>query len=1199
MSIAGMAESHVEELALEVFAELGYEVLHGPDIAPNEPASERSSYSDVALVGRLDEAIRRLNPRATEQMILAARRAVVLAEAASLVENNRRFHALLRDGVEIEVALDGGEVRGERLRLFDFDDPNQNDWLVVNQFTVVEGSANRRPDIVVFINGLPLGVIELKSATDEDATIESAYNQLQTYKQQVPTLFQWNEVLVISDGLRARISTISGSWERFAPWRTVDGSSVASHGELEMTTLLQGVFHKRLFLELVRGFVVFEEERSGIIKKLAGYHQFHAVRTALAATVRATRVDGDRRVGVVWHTQGSGKSLTMSFYAGRVVQEPAMENPTLVVITDRNDLDEQLFATFSRCADLLRQKPVQARDRSHLRELLQVASGGVVFTTIQKFLPEERGDRFAKLSDRANVVVIADEAHRSQYGFASRYVESAEGAHLVAGFAQHMRDALPHASFIGFTGTPVEATDKNTRAVFGEYISIYDIQRAVQDGATVPIYYESRLANLDLDGDLKGVIDSEFEQLTEREEASRKEKIKSKWAALEAIVGDEKRVAIIAKDIVQHFEARTAAMAGKAMIVCMSRRICVDVYEALRALRPEWHDDEDGNGAIKVVMTGGADDPLTWQPHIRSKARLTELAERFKNPGDPLKIVIVRDMWLTGFDAPCLHTLYVDKPMRGHGLMQAIARVNRVYQAKPGGLVVDYLGLAENLRKALANYTESGGKGDATLDVDEAVAVMLEKIEVCRNLFHGFDYSIFFRGTPIERLKLLPSAQNHVFELENGCERLVQAVLELSKAHALASGRDEAVAVAEEVAFFKAVKAAVAKTSGSDSGRSDADFDHAIRQIISKAIVTDGVVDVFAAAGLNKPNVSILSDEFLEDVRNLPHKNLAVELLRKLLSDDLKQRRRTNLVQSEAFSEKLERAIASYRNRAVETVQVIEELLAIAREMQNARKRGEELRLGDAELAFFDALQTNDSAVAVMGDAILADIARALTDTIRRSVTLDWRTKETVRARLRVAIRKQLAKSGYPPDKTKEAVETVIRQAELMAEFDGESFAAEIEKELGVAAVAPLSPEFTRLQHEVARVELGLRALLLRVLGDDVTLVPGHVFVAVEARVEKERSAKPWAAPAKQQPLASLLAHFDLREIQQTITTKTLWSRFESFFTNKERVEHRFDQLAHLRNPLAHNRAPDAQECADGEAALRWFNATLAAAEPA
>ncbi|WP_438031576.1 type I restriction endonuclease subunit R [Sorangium sp. So ce204] len=1033
-SVPAVTESAVEELALQTFARLGYECLHGPDIAPGEPAEERFTYADVVLRGRLDEALRRLNPGVPQTTIHEALRKILVPETPSLLQNNRRFHRLLRDGIEVEIATPGGEVRGERLRLFDFDDIDENEYLVVNQLTVIEGQHNhRRPDIVVFVNGIPLAVVELKSAADENATVQGAFNQLQTYKAQIPSLFVYNELLVVSDGVTARLGTLTSSWERFGPWRTVDGSAVAAPGTLEMVTLLEGVFDRARLLDLVHHFVVFEEDRDEVVKKIAGYHQFHAVRTAVEATVRATRPGGDRKVGVVWHTQGSGKSLTMTFYAGKVVLDPVMENPTLVVITDRNDLDDQLFGTFGRCHELLRQKPVQARDRSHLRELLEVAAGGVVFTTVQKFLPEEKGDRFPKLSDRRNVVVIADEAHRSQYGFKSKLVKTKEGGYLVPGFAQHMRDALPNASFIGFTGTPVDAIDKNTRAVFGDYISVYDIQRAVEDGATVPIYYESRIAKLDLNDDLKKVIDDEFEEVTEQEEESRKERLKSRWAALEAVVGAEKRVKMIAEDLVRHFDARIETMAGKAMVVCMSRRICVDMYAALVALRPDWHDPDDDKGAIKVVMTGSASDPLAWQQHIRNKARLRDLADRLKDPNDPLKVVIVRDMWLTGFDAPCLHTLYVDKPMQGHGLMQAIARVNRVFRDKPGGLVVDYLGLAESLRKALDTYTESGGKGDAAQVQDEAVPVMLEKVEICRDLFHGFDVMAFMHGSPIERLMLLPAAQEHIFALDGGRDRLVKAVMELSKAFALSVPHEEALAIRDEVAFYQAVKAAVVKTSLSASGKSEAEVELAIRQIVSKAISTDGVFDVFAAAGLKRPDISILSEEFLADVNAMQHKNLALELLRKLLHDELKVRKRTNLVQSEAFSEKLERTVARYRNRAVETAQVIEELIRIAKEMKSAQQRGEDLKLSDAELAFYDALEANDSAVKVLGDAVLAQIARELTETIRNSVTIDWAVKETVRAKLRTLVRRKLKKFGYPPDKTEKAVDTVLKQAELLA----------------------------------------------------------------------------------------------------------------------------------------------------------------------
>ena len=1050
-STRAVAESDVEELALLHFAQLGYEVVRGADIAPDEPASERATYEDVVLRGRLEEALHRFNPDVSPAAIQEALRRVLVPESASLLQNNRAFHKMLRDGIEVEVAGNDGQTLTPRLRLADFDDPDENDWLAVNQFTIVEGHHNRRPDVVVFLNGLPLAIIELKNTADEDASTRDAFNQLQTYKKQISSVFAYNELLVASDGMVARAGTISSAWERFAPWRTVDGQEVAPAGTLELSTLLTGMFDKRRFLDLIKSFIVFEDAREGVVKKLAGYHQVGAVREAIAQTVRATRPGGDRKVGVVWHTQGSGKSLTMTFYAGQVIDEPAMENPTVIVITDRNDLDDQLFGTFARCHELLRQTPIQAEDRDHLRELLQVASGGVVFTTIQKFLPVDKGQKFPKLSDRRNVVVIADEAHRSQYGFKSKLVRAEGGGYLMPGFAQHMRDALPNASFIGFTGTPIELTDKNTRAVFGDYISVYDIQRAVEDGATVPIYYESRLAKLSLNEAQRDVIDDEFEEVTEQEEESRRERLKSKWAALEAIVGDDKRVNVIGDDIVRHLERRLEAMDGKAMVVCMSRRICVAMHQAIRALRPEWHAEGDAVGSMKVVMTGSASDPLDWQDHIRSKQRLERLADRFRDPADPLRLVIVRDMWLTGFDAPSMHTLYVDKPMQGHGLMQAIARVNRVYGDKPGGLVVDYLGLADNLRRALATYTEAGGKGKTAVDVDKAVELLLEKLELGRDLFHGYNYGKFMKGNRFERLLVLPGALEHVYAKEDGRDRLLDIVAPLEKAFGLCGARDEAIAVRDEVAFFQTMKAMVLKSSVERSGKSHIDVETAIRQIVSKSIVAEGVIDVFEAAGLKKPDLSILSEEFLAEIRELPHKNLAVELLRKLLGDDLKARRQKNVVQSEAFSLKLEKTISRYRNRAIETVQVIEELLALANEMKAAQKRGEDLKLTDDELAFYDALGANDSAVAVLGDKVLTQIARELTDTIRKSVTIDWTAKETVRAKLRTLVRRKLRQHGYPPDQTEKAVETVLRQAELLAKDWAESDAATWTGEMALA----------------------------------------------------------------------------------------------------------------------------------------------------
>jgi type I restriction enzyme R subunit len=844
--------------------------------------------------------------------------------------------------------------------------------------------------------------------------------------------------------VQARIGTLGAGKEWFKPWRTITGREDAPPQQPELQVVLEGVFEQRRFLDLLRYFIVFEDSAAAgggggkLVKKMAGYHQFHAVNAAVEETLRAAQSvaaeplgryesrkqpggePGDRRVGVIWHTQGSGKSLTMAFYAGRVILHPAMANPTIVVLTDRNDLDDQLFGTFARCSDLLRQPPVQAVDRTDLRAKLAVASGGVVFTTIQKFFPEEKGDRHPVLSERRNIVVIADEAHRSQYDF-------------IDGFARHMRDALPHASFVGFTGTPIEHTDANTRAVFGDYISVYDIQRAVFDGATVPIYYQSRLAKLELAESERPKIDPQFEEITEGEEVERKEKLKSRWAQLEAVVGTEKRLRTIASDLVEHYERRCEAMQGKAMIVVMSRRIAVDLYREIALLRPEWAVDDDGAGAMKVIMTGSASDPLDWQPHVRNKPRREALAQRFRDPDDPFRLVIVRDMWLTGFDAPSLATMYVDKPMRGHGLMQAIARVNRVFRDKPGGLVVDYLGLADELKKALATYTEAGGTGKTAIDQSEAVAVMIEKYEVCRALFHGFDWRAWRSGTPQARLSLLPAAQEHILALDDGKNRLLRAVTELSQAFALAVPNQEALRIRDDVGFFQAVRAVLAKGSPGER-KTDEELEHAIRQIVSKAIVSDEVVDIFAAAGVKKPDISILSDEFLAEVRGMPQRNLAVELLQKLLKGEIRLRSRRNVVQARSFTELLEQAIRKYQNRAIETAQVIEELIQLAKDMRAAEARGESLGLSDDELAFYDALETNDSAVKVLGDDALRTIARELVATVRKNVTIDWTIRENVRAHLRVLVKRILRKYGYPPDKQERATETVLEQAALLSQ---------------------------------------------------------------------------------------------------------------------------------------------------------------------
>ncbi|MHB9146306.1 MAG: type I restriction endonuclease subunit R [Symbiobacteriia bacterium] len=1043
MSSNSFTESVVEQAALAWLESLGYTILSGPEIAPGEPQAERGDYGQVTLDSRLRQALQRLNPQVPADAVEEAFRKLTRSASPSLVASNHAIHRYLVDGVPVEYQRPDGSIGGDLVRVLDYSNPENDEFLAVNQFTVVEDQHERRPDVVLFVNGLPLAVIELKNAADESATIWSAFNQLQTYKQQIPSLFSFNEALMVSDGVQARIGTLTANREWFLPWRTIEGETLADETLPQLQVMLEGAFEKRRFLDLIRYFIVFEDVGGGVlVKKMAGYHQYHAVKVALAETIRACTPPserlsshesggtyfargqdnanpGDRRVGVVWHTQGSGKSLTMAFYAGRVVLEPAMENPTLVVITDRNDLDDQLYGTFARCQELLRQEPVQAQSRAHLRELLHRASGGVVFTTVHKFFPTEGEDQHPLLSDRRNIVVIADEAHRSQYDF-------------VDGFARNMREALPYASFIGFTGTPIEMTDKNTRAVFGNYISIYDIERAVKDGATVPIYYESRLAKLQLDEAERPKLDDEFEEATEGEEVEHKERLKTKWAQLEALVGAEQRISLIAQDVVDHFERRLEALDGKAMVVCMSRRIAVDLHNAILRIRPDWHNDDDEKGTLKVVMTGSASDPVEWQPHIRNKPRREALAKRFKDPAEPFKIVIVRDMWLTGFDAPCLHTMYLDKPMRGHGLMQAIARVNRVFKDKPGGLVVDYLGLAHELKAALAAYTESGGKGQTAIDQEEAVAVMLEKHEVCLGIFHGFNWSAWNSGGPQERLSILPAAQEHVLQLDNGKKRLKKAVTELSQAFALAVPHQKALNIREDVVFFQAVKSVLSKGAAGDR-HSPEEIDHAIRQIVSRAVASDEVIDIFAAAGLKKPDISILSDEFLAEVRGMPQRNLAVEMLRKLLEGEIKTRSRKNLIQARSFAEMLEQALKRYQNRAIETAQVIEELIALAKDLRAADRRGEQLGLTEDEIAFYDALEVNSSAVRDLGDETLRTIAQELVRSVRNNLTIDWAIRENVRAQMRVMIKRILRRYDYPPDKQAQATKLVLEQAELLS----------------------------------------------------------------------------------------------------------------------------------------------------------------------
>ena len=1008
----------------------------------------------MLLVERLRTAIAKLNPDARGRNAdRCATSSSFKHKRRSLITENRRLHRFLVEGVPVEVRRDDGTITGEHVRLIDFDDPDANDWLAVNQFTVIENKAKRRPDVVIFVNGLPLGVVELKNPGDENATLDGAFNQLQTYKSQIGSLFRTNAVLVISDGIAARIGSLTADRERFMPWRTVTGDDLVPKGTPELETVLKGVFDRRRFLDLVKDFIVFGDTGSDVVKILAGYHQFHAVRHAVIRTLAATAQGGDGKAGVIWHTQGSGKSLLMAFYAGQIVKHPEMRNPTLVMLTDRNDLDDQLFGTFSMCKDLLRQTPIQAEDRDHLRRLLDRPSGGVIFTTLQKFSPEEGSTDYPVLTDRRNVIVIADEAHRSQYGFRAKVAQKT--GDISYGFAKYLRDGLPNASFIGFTGTPIEKEDVNTPAVFGDYIDIYDISRAVEDGATVPIYYESRLARIELDEDEKPKIDAEIADLTEDEAQTEQERLKRKWASVEALVGSEKRLALVAEDLVRHFEDRVAALEGKAMIVCMSRRICVALYDAIVKLRPAWHSDDHRAGAIKVVMTGAASDPPAWQTHIgtRPKARRELMAKRAKDPKDPLKLVIVRDMWLTGFDAPCMHTMYVDKPMKGHGLMQAIARVNRVFRDKPAGLVVDYIGVAQNLKNALGQYS-SGDRDQIGIDEVEAVRVLLEKYEIVRAMFRpdtkgGFDYrpALDSAATPQTRLGIMAGAIDWVLTLqqedaakettEDGKKRahrrFADAVLALSKAFALAATSYAARAIREEVGFFQAIRAALVKSVPGDGKKSTAQRELAIQQIVSRAVVSTEIVDIMKAAGLESPDISILSDEFLAEVRETKMKNLAIEALKKLINGDVRSQSKRNVTQSRLFSERLEAAIARYHVNAVTTAQVLEELIQLAKDIRAARARGEETNLSDEEIAFYDALAENESARQVMGEPTLRVIAHELVTVIKGNVTVDWMHRESARANIRRHVKRLLRKYGYPPDLQDAAVQNVLQQAEALS----------------------------------------------------------------------------------------------------------------------------------------------------------------------
>lgn len=1012
--MSGIAESAVEEAVLDWFRSLGYAYESGPEISPEGERPERKRLEDTWLEQRLRAALDAINPTIPPEGVDDAMRKVLSLQNPGLTGKNREFHRYLRDGVDVEFHR-GGRLVGDKVWLLDFQHPDKNDWLVVNQFTIREGANKRRPDVLVFVNGLPLAVIELKNPGDENATLKGAYNQIGTYKTQVPALFHTNEIIVISDGLQARHGTLTSDWERYLPWRTVDGTKIATKEDFELEVLVRGMFEKRRFLDLVRNFVVYEDDRS-ILKKMAAYHQFHAVNKAVEATIRAVGPKGDKRVGVVWHTQGSGKSISMVFYAAKVARHAALENPTILVLTDRNDLDDQLLGTFALATDLM-EAPQQAEDREDLQRLLSRASGGILFTTVQKFMPEGKGTKYPTLTERRNVIVIADEAHRSQYSFTD-------------GFARHIRDALPNAAFLGFTGTPIEKDDRSTPQVFGDYIDVYDMQRSVEDGATVRIYYESRLAKVWLDPKEAASLDQDIEDVTEGLEPTFKERAKSKWARQEAIVGAEKRIALVAKDIVDHFEKRRETLEGKAMVVGMSRRICVELYAAITKLRPDWHSDSDDGGQVKVVMTGNAMDPAAFQPHVRNKARLTAIQQRVKDPSDALRLVIVRDMWLTGFDAPCLHTMYVDKPMKGHSLMQAIARVNRVFKDKPGGLVVDYLGIADPLRRALQDYTE-GSRDQAGIPIEQALAVLQEKHEVVAAMMHGIAYANYSTGGHENQMRLLLAGFNRVTDTPDGKDRFVQATTELRKAFGLAGAHERAAPLRASVAYFLDVRGQVLKHTVAGATSPD-DVDSAIRQLVSRAVSGTEVIDIFQAAGLKTPNIEILTDEFLAEIRKVPHRNVQLELLQKLLNDEIRTTARKNVVQARSFREMLEKTMRLYQNRAIEAAQVIDELVKIAKEMQAARQRGEYLGLNSNEVAFYDALAAHETAKEVMGDDTLRLIARELVETIRQNVNIDWTLKESVRARLRASVKRLLRKHGYPPDQREAATDTVIETAEVL-----------------------------------------------------------------------------------------------------------------------------------------------------------------------
>ena len=1073
MSMTKITESAIEKFAIELLEKQGYQYIYAPSIAPDSDTPERQSFEDVLLMERLQSAVGRINPSIPADIREDAIKQIQRLNSPELIANNEAFHRMLTEGIKVTCQRDG-HSRGDLVWLIDFKNPENNDFLVANQFTVIENNINKRPDVILFVNGLPLVVIELKNPADENATVRSAFKQLQTYKQAIPSLFTYNGLMIISDGLEAKTGSISAGLSRFMAWKTADGKVEASPLIGQLETLIKGMLDKKTMLDLIRHFIVFEKSKkedkdSGIItiqteKKLTAYHQYYAVNRAVESTLRAAEYlplqkkiqreqiaespesyglpsvkkqpSGDRKGGVVWHTQGSGKSLSMVFYTGKIVL--VMDNPTVLVITDRNDLDDQLFDTFAASKQLLRQEPVQAQDRGHLKGLLKVASGGVVFTTIQKFQPDE-GNVYETLSERRNIIVIADEAHRTQYGFKAKTIDAKDengnvvGKKIVYGFAKYLRDALPNATYLGFTGTPIESADVNTPAVFGNYVDIYDILQAVDDGATVRIYYESRLAKINLSKEGKKLV-SDLDDELEVGEFTITQKAKAKWTQLEALIGSQDRIKQVAQDIINHFEQRQEVFEGKAMIVTMSRRIAADLYKEIINIKPEWHNDDLKKGAIKVVMTSASSDGPEISKHHTTKEQRRSLAERMKDPEDELKLVIVRDMWLTGFDVPSMHTLYIDKPMKGHNLMQAIARVNRVYKDKPGGLVVDYLGIASDLKKALSFYSDSGGKGDPAIAQEKAVQLMLEKLEVVSQMFHGFAYEEYFGADTEKKLSLILAAEEHILGLENGKKRYINEVTALSRAFSIAIPHEQAMDVKDEVSFFQAVKSRLVKFDGTGSGKTDEEVETAIRQVIDKALVTEQVIDVFDAAGIKKPDISILSEEFLLEVKNMEHKNIALEVLKKLLNDEIKTRTKKNLIQSKSLMEMLKNSIKKYHNKILTAAEVIEELIQLGKEIQEMDKEPQEMGLSDFEYAFYTAIANNNSARELMEKDKLRELAVVLFEKVKANASIDWTIKESVKARLKVIVKRTLRQYGYPPDMQKLATETVLKQAELIAE---------------------------------------------------------------------------------------------------------------------------------------------------------------------